>query len=533
MLKILIVDDDLLVRNKLRALLEWERYGFTICAEAVNGLEALAELENNKPDLVIMDVCMPVIDGIQLCREISVRYKNTKMIVLSSFDNFEYVRTTMKNGAVDYILKHDLNPNYFIAILEKAKEIIFSDLRKQKDMELVNKRLIYANPILLQKYIKELVWGICDNFEQLKDNFETFNIQLSDRNISVVVMQLVNFVAITESYTNKQKDDLVNSVIELCNNLINFFKNGCITYMEQGRFVVLFSFENLRSENEIFSLLKSYIDKIENTINKFLNINTVFGYSNILISLKEIPKAYEKAVKITEDMLYEYDKSIEGTKQEMMLSIKHEKGILVALEKYEIEEIWRVLDEVFIHIKNNGISYNSVQLVICELISIAHKAALNGGMNSQWNNKHEMLIKERLKQCKRIDEIHDSLKALYNQLCGDLKKFDLDDKYTKYIKDSLDFIHKHYKEDISLEDTAKNVNISPSYLSRLFKEEVKMGFSEYLNSERIKAAQKLIENGERRAIDVYSKVGFKNYNYFIRVFKEITGVTPLTYSIKK
>ena len=109
MFKVLIVDDDVFARSNLKSLIDWEKNGFTIVGEASNGSNAIQLIENEQPDIVITDISMPVMDGISLIGYIEQKYSATKVIAISGYNDFDYVRQSMKKGAVDYILKHKLN----------------------------------------------------------------------------------------------------------------------------------------------------------------------------------------------------------------------------------------------------------------------------------------------------------------------------------------------------------------------------------------------------------------------------------------
>ena len=129
MLKVLIVDDELLVRTNLRYMLDWEANGFSICGEASNGAEAIKLAQKMSPDIILSDIRMPVMDGLELSHQLKKLYPESILIVLSNYDDFEYVKGTLKNGAIDYILKHNLSISTLSEALHRAKE--FASKRRE------------------------------------------------------------------------------------------------------------------------------------------------------------------------------------------------------------------------------------------------------------------------------------------------------------------------------------------------------------------------------------------------------------------
>ena len=122
--KVLIVDDEYIMRQGMKHMLEWEKEGFTIVGEASNGEEALELIEKLKPHIILSDIVMPVINGMEFSQIVQEKYPEIQIIILSSFDNFEYVKTTLLSGVVDYILKPTLNPADLLITMNKAVERI-------------------------------------------------------------------------------------------------------------------------------------------------------------------------------------------------------------------------------------------------------------------------------------------------------------------------------------------------------------------------------------------------------------------------
>ena len=122
--KVLIVEDEFIMRQGIKHMIEWEKEGFAIVGEATNGEEALKLIDNLKPNIVISDIVMPILNGVDFSRIVQKKYPEVQLIILSSYDNFEYVKDTLLSGAVDYILKPTLTTNQLLVTLNKAVDRI-------------------------------------------------------------------------------------------------------------------------------------------------------------------------------------------------------------------------------------------------------------------------------------------------------------------------------------------------------------------------------------------------------------------------
>ncbi|MDZ7542871.1 response regulator, partial [Clostridium perfringens] len=143
--KVLIVEDEFIMRQGMKHMLEWEREGFTIVGEATNGQEALELIDTLKPNIIISDIVMPILNGVDFSKIVQKKYPDLQIIILSSYDNFEYVKNTLLNGAVDYILKPTLNPSQLLVTLKKAVDRI-------PGLELIKNEDVYYNN-LIERYL--------------------------------------------------------------------------------------------------------------------------------------------------------------------------------------------------------------------------------------------------------------------------------------------------------------------------------------------------------------------------------------------
>jgi len=280
---VLFVDDDILTLNKLRNLIDWNKHRYEIVGQAMNGEDALELVDRFHPNIVLLDINMPKKNGVEVAKEIYEHFNGVYILVLSNYDDFEFVRSTMKYGVYDYILKDQLTPKL---LLQKLKEI--DDIQVQEGIS--NSRVNYFAAIAKQHYLKNLVLnGVTDlQQHQLMQTQKEFS---SNSNI-LVVAQIANFTLLT--YFNKRinPEKLVDSIINLSSNIFSSINNGIISYIEKGVFVLLFHFENYTSLQKVKDTTFTYMNLLTSNIHKFLNINIIYQISDIISDISKLNHYY-------------------------------------------------------------------------------------------------------------------------------------------------------------------------------------------------------------------------------------------------
>ena len=165
MIRVLIVDDDSIARTNLKTLIDWGKHSYEISGEAVNGSNAIQEIEASRPDIVITDMSMPVMDGVALIEYLERNYHGIKVIALSGYDDFNYVRQSMKRGTIDYLLKHRLGPELLLGTLENARKAIMEDREVDRHMQKLQEQLTESRTIMRQDFVRQLVFGAVGGLE--------------------------------------------------------------------------------------------------------------------------------------------------------------------------------------------------------------------------------------------------------------------------------------------------------------------------------------------------------------------------------
>jgi two-component system response regulator YesN len=532
MYNVMVVDDELLVRNDLRTLLDWEKYGFTICGEAANGFAALELIREQSPQIVIVDIHMPGMDGVQLCKELARLYPEIKIIVLSSDDNYDYVRETLKNGAIDYLLKHRINSNHLLEVLIRAAGIITEEVQL-KSAEIRRSESWSAIQLsAIRNDLRDLIMGMEERKETTHRNLSNYFSPYvgAKPRIFVVAFQIANYPLIEGMETGLGKNRLMGSLTDLCQQSIGEFATGIVAPLEQGAFILLLAFpESVRSEHQMISALKMVSQRIEHSVRLATNLRVLPGFSSVFSDLLEVTSIYQNARLALEKnvgiLTYFPGYQTLSDKSECALTIQQEKELLGAVEQCNALYVEQILRRIFTNVRD----ISARGFIVRELIGLAGKIGRKReGFPLQIAETSQQFLREQAIEFD-WDEVTEWVVRLYDQLLNRLKDDYGDAAYSGYVRAVIRYVTEHYQRPLSLEAVADHVGITAPYLSRIFREETGIPFIEHLNRIRIKKSLQMMEAGNRTIAGIYQKVGFSSYNYFFKVFKQNTGLTPKEY----
>lgn len=538
MLKVLIVDDDILTRMNIKMIIDWNKMGYDICGEAVNGHNGIEMLETHNPEIVLTDMRMPVMDGLGLIEWINKYKPYIQVIALSGYDDFDYVKDSMKLGAIDYLIKHKLNPELLLSALEQAKSRIIKTKKAIEEKHQIENQLQLAQGHLNQQFLRALLNGEITELAEIKQGIKNHHLNLEVMNNIVVVLEIDDYSFLKDKFTEMELNKRVTNVfIEIIQQILNETKQAYIIHIEQGKFAIVLSVSKAYSMLYVYNQMYQIIDRIKISIKRYLNLTACFGVSPVCPTLQKINHYYQKANLLLDEKFYKgkdqlfMENSERVIKNEFMtLTTEQEKTIILSLKTYDEETLKKTLDAIFCWVIEQRANPNSTHMIVAELINIISLVAMQSNIKMDEIFSADDVPYSKMQKYDNIIDVKNWIKERYLHLLLLMKQNAYDNSnYSENTRKAIDYIHNNYHKNISLDDTARHINVSSSYLSRIFKEECNVNYIRYVNQLRVEKAKMLIENGETRIKDIIQQVGFQNYNYFFKVFKESTNMTPLEY----
>jgi len=535
-LKVLIVDDDMPMRTSLKTLIDWESNGYVICGDVANGSNAITFMSKCQPDIVITDMNMPIMDGVELIEYLQEKLPHVKIIALSGYDDFDYVRQSMKKGAVDYLLKHKLTADVLLEVLNTVRTSILKERKERDDIKFKQEILASATDIIRNTFVNKLIQGEFTDKESIAAELKYAGVDIDLRNLVVVAVEIDDYQLLREKYAPKDLSRLINTFMDLSRNILQESGMGFIEHIKDGEFIIIFSFGHSASTLFVSNRVTNDISRMKTSIKRYLNITASFGVSKLCPDIMDIGKFYNEAKELLRDKFYmgkdrvfTHEPLKTASEKYFSLELKEERKIILLAKSQKKEELNDFISGLFNEMKKQNVGHHYVQMVTAELVNIARRVAREMGIDfaglfSEKEATHDIVTKYDT-----ADDIKHWVLDIFDKLVSAIEMRDIKDSYSEITLNAIKFIWKNYNKNISLNDAAEYSGVSSAYLSRVFKEDTGKGFIEYLNNYRIERAKILIQSGDIIIKEIYSDLGFNNYNYFFKVFKEFVGMTPNEY----
>lgn len=535
MYKVVIVDDDLMIRTQIKTDYFLEEAGYYVAGEAVNGEDGLEVVARTNPDIVITDMSMPNMDGVHFIGRLCGEYPDIVVIVISSYDDFDYVSKSLKMKAADYLLKHTLNREILMDALKKCADTIDSRRRLRAETQKTAEQAVFGGQMLRRAFLLDLLGGKAGTPEEIKRKIGELAPNLKPYNLKLIVMELDNMNTIEEHNSTVEISSLMRTAESILQESVGRLASGYIMHVYKGRFVVLLSYGSNPSRLFIMDSVSRVIEAMRTGLKKYMNFTATYIVGGTCESLSELPGRYRQACEMGRQRFYLKNDSvitqeIMKRKKETFLTLdpKYEHQIADAVGMGDLEACMEIIAKIYQNIADNCASRPSCQIISVELIHLLKRHA-RGLPEELFEFDRDGDIKSGILAGGTLRDMRGLVERVYKKAFETLRKnMDLLN-YQEYTIRTIEFIRKNYRNNIGLSDAAEQLGLNKSYLSRMFAADCGVGFTEYLNQYRVEKAKHLIRMGGEKIKSVSEKVGFNNNTYFFKVFKELTGMTPQEY----
>jgi two-component system response regulator YesN len=514
MYRVAIVDDEPVIRFGIRASVDWGRENVGLAGDFANGEEAWRTIEKDPVDILITDIKMPVMDGLELTRRTLAQHPKTKVILVSSYNDFEYVRQGLKLGVVDYLLKPTLEPEGLLELVRKCLRLIEDERRYDLDRQLIRTtRITYDR----KKHETDVKRALAHEDERLPQG--AVPPWMNDGYALCTV--LVNGLRETEeSYGHLHVGMLLEEMQE---NFYEAVEEG-IAFPAERALIIAFPALRLESPEEI-------IGTMCDIWSARLGISVTVGCAA-------------------------------GSNAEELRSVYQESGRAALRRFFEGEGKYFAQEPAIPPLDLTATSHKPVSLLLQELRTAAHSrdavaaeavircwidrwAALRTDpdaicreafeiVTTLFMNEQEMtVLLEGFEDLKRSETLEELTRLLLAQIRGYRNSYAAGSHTSKgnkqLIDKAIDYISAHYTSEITLQQLADHVHMSKNYFCLQFKHHTNLNFIDYLIRLRIGKAKELIVDPGLKIYEVAEKAGFNDVKYFSKLFKKMTGLSPVEY----
>ncbi|CAN7545922.1 response regulator [Paenibacillus sp. LjRoot153] len=520
---ILIVDDETIFRKGIRLMITDMQSDWIVLDEATDGAEALEKIEELQPDLIITDIKMPRLDGIQLQYIVKERYPHISCVVMSGYNDFQYARESLRLGAKDYLMKPFQREELY-ALLAKLQEEWLTEKRPNKsngmDQQVQNQ--------MRQHVLAGLLTGNVHHGEaELLDNV---GIQFPHAYISCLIAKLDRDSVTDERYYQLNPSLFSIYIQQFIQEILNKSFKGYVFIHHESEVVALINHEDVATIN---AEIEQLTNRIRKEIRVQSNFTLTFGLGSPAKDLESISKSYKEA-----GLALLYRLVIGGDRllsNEIVAEMKKEKHDWHAADWHSLNQfiqegdLANVKQQASLYVTKLCQQWKDPEIIhqqICKMLLHFYELAVNLAVVKQWlqnTDVKQVLVdiysysssKELIERCQKL--LGDLTVCIGNRQ----KKM-----VTSPVEIVVRYVEEHYAESITLNTMAEIVYLSPSYLSSLFKSKQGQSFIDFLTEKRIEKAKSLLLYSDEKIQVISDSTGFTNIRHFNRVFKTITNRTP-------
>ena len=531
-IKVFLVEDEMVIRRGIKNSIDWEKEGYIFCGEASDGELAYPMIIKEKPDILITDIRMPFMDGLELCKLVKKELPNIKILILSGYDEFDYAKEAIRLGETEYLLK----PISSGKLLEALNGVSESIRREKEDKDLVRKYMEEMRENTeheKQKFFEQMIAGNLS----MADALETG--KKYEMNLSAGMYNLLLF-RFTLGKENRKSGELLGEAeyaIEKLTERLEYvfeFQRG----VEGWAFLLMADNEEQMSER-----VKELSKDLEEIMKNYSTIAYFGGIGQPVARLRELEESFREAERaLAARFTMELNRIISVEDIRMAQNVDTLDDIEITsfgeiektrtmLEKFLNNGAEDEIDE-FVDVYINELPEENLKSVLMRqyiimdayivMMSFCEKIeGIEGEMQAQSEE-----LKNSMKTIQTLEEIKNYIRMLLKKIIG-VRDTISGRRYSDIIEIAKDQIRKTYMSDeISLNTIAAEVGMSPSYFSSIFSKEMGKTFVEYLTEIRMDRAKELLMCSSMKTSEIGYEVGYKDPHYFSYIFKKTQNCTP-------
>lgn len=502
MKKAILIDDEPLILQAVKKLLERNKLSIEVIGEANNGIEALELIERDKPDLIFLDIRMPLMDGFGLLKWLSEKNISVKTIILTAYRDFNYASEAIQFGAFGYLVK-PIDEAKFIEIVEK----VCLKIDEERQKELANQQL---NNMMKTSFLERLLEG-----SELKhlEEIERSIPELRNENCQVIILK--------SALTIPEADPLLKP---LGPRSIFYYK---------GDIIVIYNHQAYINIDELQAVLIEILKEVQ--LRAGGEFACTIGVSAPCVTLQHLRKAYlqakaaifyqqtshapnillfpvdflhslnEQELIVNHRMFVQFaEKMVLGLQDEARELIRQYKEKLADATPIDLDLVYHHYFQFVTHLKHAMTKAN---------IQERHKTRIAGIQFSEIQSYRTL----------------NSLSYFFEQLISEFSLLSQTEETNRMIQKIKQYIQENYAKDISLHSLAEQLFVSKNYVSTIFKQKTGVNYLDYLTNVRMEQAKIRLETTEKGINQIMVELGYKNASHFGKVFKQEVGVTPAEY----
>lgn len=525
MYKVLIAEDEMFVRLGIKMSADWGEFDMEVVDDVANGQLAFESYEKNRPDIVMTDIKMPIMDGMSLIRKIREKDSRTRIIILSCLEEFDMVKQAISLGVSDYILKLTMTPEDMASVLAKVKKELIalheSDSSNNTAVPASDYQDILLNYLFYHMYSEE----------DFKDKMLHIQEKIKEKNLLMAVLEIDNYKEVQERFRDRYGEIIASALENIITELLSEYGEGLVLHAKENRYVLIMSHSNISHKYLVEEHVLAFFSKIRKVLELYLQGKVTFGISEIYNGYENMYEMYQQCLKALEQKFFYSTASNlfwKKVQQQDSRQLFH-KMVQELAESLELDEA----------------GYARLMQVSRLFAETMDQHTITSFFGHEISTEVSQMIVDRQKQLQVIERYNKVLSQcpnfneaakVYRECLSDMGSYagnpGTQELVSKSVMDIIRFIKANYQKNITLDQVAGHVGLSRNYTCGLFKKEMGITLSGYMMKYRIDKAKELLMETNLRSYEIAERVGFLDESYFSRSFKKLTGQSPVDYKRK-
>lgn len=534
MLKVFLVEDEIVMREGIKNNISWEEEGFEFVGEASDGELAYPLIQKTQPDILITDIKMPFMDGLELSCLVRQELPDTKIIILSGYDEFEYAQEAISIGITDYLVKPIAGAKLLEAV-KKVGKLVQEEQQQRLFLKTFEQERLENIQLSRQKLFRSLASGKRPVSELLKEGREIGLDLVADR-YNIVLLQIFSDHQV-EGYSEER-----NAAEQAIEKMTEKMKN--ILMVELGLEGWGFIIKETDEARSVEQTLDEFLEKLQEMIGTYEGIEYFAGVGRAVARLSELNRCFEEANRaFAYRYLRTWNQVIYSEKEPGNASVDENLNLsalnVEKMDRKSVEQFLKTglrgeahhfIDEYFASLGEKNIQ----SLLLRQYVTMDMYFAAVAMLEQLGYDRAELV--HRCGDFQTMTTVFSTVEQTKEYLQGvfesavDLREAVSQKKYSSLLKDARAYIERNYdQEDISLNKAAASVNLSPNHFSTIFNQETGQTFIEFLTEVRMERAKELLRSTSMKMSEIAFAVGYKDAHYFSYLFKKTQDCTPREY----
>jgi len=507
--KVFLVEDEIVAREGIRDNVDWKSSGFEFCGEAPDGEIALPLIEASQPDVLITDIKMPFMDGLQLCKIVREHLPWVKIVILSGYDEFNYAQMALKLGVTDYLLKpvgvQDLTP-----VLINLRTLLDQERSERESLKQLRNQVEDNLVLLREKFLLRLVLGGESSVAAIEQS-QQLGLEILSKCYQVMLIKInISESGLPFDYNECQR------VESLVAKLVGIHRDAFLTKKDMEELVIIFKGDGPDQLEQESAFLAGLIrQEVEEKTTCKLEI----GLGKPQQRLGDLHRSFTEALVRVKDTSREVDNG--GLRKLDQPALKN------YLESGRADDFELFFDSTIRPVGEAALRSTLYKhYILLDIVLTNAQFVSDLGGNADQVIPENLRIEELLAGIQTLDQMRDAVKRVFTSALA-YRDSQVNNDRAQIIRQAKDYIEGHYTDaSLSLNQVAGQVNFSPSHFSAVFSHETGQSFKDFLTGIRISQAKKLLRMTGLKVSEIAFQCGYNDAHYFSMIFRKNTGLTP-------